>query len=150
MKQTHVRHYVTKLLVEIMFYGGIVVCVALPFIMPRLLAFVGGSQEMRLHYTIVLLSSGMCAVYILFQLKRMFRTLVGGNPFIVQNVSCLRQCAVASALIAFIYFVRLLMWFTIPAAIIMIVFAMLSLFSLTLKDLFKQAVTYKEETDWTV
>jgi len=150
MKQNQIRHYVTKLLVDIMFFGGIATCVILPFIVPRLLGFVGVSPELRLHYTIILLSSGVCSVYIMFQLKRMFRTLLGGNPFVLQNVSCLRQCAVASAVIAFIYLIRLFMWFTIAAAIIVVIFTMLSLFSLTLKDLFKQAVAYKEETDWTV
>jgi len=150
MNQNRTIHYVTKLLVDIMFFGGIAACVILPFIMPWLLSFVGVSPEMRLHYTVILFSSGICAVFIVFQLKRMFKTLVGGNPFVLQNVSCLRQCAVASAVIALIYLIRLFMWFTIAAAIIVVIFAMLSLFSLTLKDIFKQAVAYKEETDWTV
>ena len=150
MKQNRIRHYVTKLLVDIMFFGGIATCVILPFIMPRLLAFVSLSQDLRLIYTIILLGSGVCALYIVFQLKRMFKTLIGGNPFVLQNVSCLRQCAVASAVIALIFLIRLIMWFTIAAAIIVVIFAMLSLFSLTLKDLFKQAVAYKEEMDWTV
>jgi len=150
MKNPNMRHYITKILVDIMFYGGIVTCLILPFAMPRLLEFIGISQDLRLTYTIILLSSGICAVYIMYQLKRMFKTLVSGNPFVVQNVNCLRKCAVASAVIAGIYLTRLFLWFTIAAALIVIVFALLSLFSLTIKDLFKQAVAYKEETDWTV
>jgi len=144
------RNYITKILVDCMFYGGIAVCIALPFIMPGLLRFVGVASNMRLTYTIVLLASGIPAVYIVYQLKCMFKTLVGGNPFVAENVSSLRHCAVASAVIAAVYIVRLFMWFTIAAAIIVVIFSLLSLFSLTLKDLFKQAVTYKEETDWTV
>jgi len=105
---------------------------------------------MRLEYTVILMASGIPAVYIVYQLKCMFKTLVGGNPFVAQNVSALRHAAVASAVIAAVYIVRLVMWFTIAAAIIVIIFALLSLFSLTLKDLFKQAIAYKEETDWTV
>jgi len=80
----------------------------------------------------------------------MFKTLLGGNPFVMKNVSCLRKCAVASALIALIFAVRLSLWFTFAAAIIVVIFSLLSLFSITIKDLFKQAVAYKEETDWTV
>jgi len=144
------RNHITKLLVDCMFYGGIAACAALPFIMPWLLRFVGVPADMRLSYTVILMTSGIPAVYIVYQLKCMFKTLVGGNPFVAQNVSALRHCAVASAIIAAVYVVRLLMWFTIAAAIIVVIFALLSLFSLTLKDLFKQAVAYKEETDWTV
>ncbi|MCL2286899.1 MAG: DUF2975 domain-containing protein [Firmicutes bacterium] len=144
------RHYVTKLLVDVMFFGGIVVCAALPFALPWLMRLTGVSMYFRGQYTVVLLSAGVCAVFIMYQLKRMFKTLLSGNPFVSQNVDCLRKCAVASAVIACIFFVRLFLWFTIAASIIVVTFFILSLFCLTLKDLFKQAIIYKEETDWTV
>jgi len=150
METNRFRHYVTKITVDIMFFGGIVSCAVLPFALPWLMRLTGVSMQFRWHYTIILLSAGVCAVYIMYQLKRMFKTLVSGNPFVSQNVSCLRKCAVASAVIAGIFLVRLIMWFTIAASIIALVFFILSLFCLTLKDLFKQAVIYKEETDWTV
>jgi len=150
MKTNRFRHYLTKILVDMMFYGGIAACIALPFILPRLMELTGVSTQFRVQYTVVLLSSGVCAVYIMYQLKRMFKTLVSGNPFVAKNVTCLRQCAVASALIAGIFLVRLILWFTIAGAVVVVIFFMLSLFCLTLKDLFKQAVIYKEETDWTV
>ena len=150
MGKTRVIHYVTKILVDIMFYRGIVACVVLPFVLPALMRFIGVSMTFRTPYTLILLSSGMCSVYIVYQLKRMFKTLLGGNPFVIENVSCLRKCAVASALISGIFLIRLFLWFTIASSIIVVIFALLSLFSITIKDLFKQAVAYKEETDWTV
>ena len=150
MGKTRVIHYVTKVLVDIMFYGGIVACVVIPFLLPQLMAFIGVSMRFQTAYTVILLSSGICSVYIVYQLKCMFKTLLGGNPFVMKNVSCLRKCAVASALIALIFAVRLSLWFTFAAAIIVVIFSLLSLFSITIKDLFKQAVAYKEETDWTV
>jgi len=150
MEKSKFYHYLTKVLVDLMFYGGIIACLALPFIMPWLLRFIGVSETFRWVYTAILLSSGICAVFILLQLKQMFKTLLGGNPFVIKNVSCLRKCAVASATIALIYLIRIIFWFTIASSIIVVIFAMLSLFCLTLKDLFKRAVAYKEETDWTV
>jgi len=150
MEKPRVIHYVTKALLEIMFYGGIAALIALPFALPTLLGFAGTSTRFQLEYTLILLSSGLCAVYIVYQLKRMFKTLLSGNPFVMQNVSCLRKCAVASALIAAIFVLRLFFWFTIAGSLIVVIFALLSLFSITIKDLFKQAVAYKEETDWTV
>ena len=150
MGKARVRHYITKVLVDIMFYGGIAALIVLPFVLPMLMQFVGVSLYFRTPYTLILLSSGSCAVYIMYQLKRMFQTLVSGNPFVSENVSCLRKCAVASALIAGIFLIRLFLMFTIASSLIVVIFAILSLFSLTIKDLFKQAVAYKEETDWTV
>jgi len=100
--------------------------------------------------TFMLLLLGLCALYILWQLKAMFRTLVGGDPFVAANVSSLRKCALASFIIAGIFFVKEILWFNLLTATYIIIFALLGLFCLTLKDLFKQAVAYKEENDWTV
>ncbi|MCL2873730.1 MAG: DUF2975 domain-containing protein [Defluviitaleaceae bacterium] len=150
MEKNHWRHYLTKVLVDIMFYGGIAACIILPFLLPQIWGFLNVSESIRATYTIIVLSAGVCSVYIVYQLKLMFKTLLCGNPFVDQNVSSLRKCAVASALIAIIFIIRLFLWFTIGVAIMVTIFCLLSLFSLTLKDLFKQAVIYKEETDWTV
>ncbi|MCL1816415.1 MAG: DUF2975 domain-containing protein [Clostridiales bacterium] len=143
-------HYLTKVLVDIMLYGGAVCCVVLPFLMPRLAAFFGYSSTIIIPYTVILLLSGLFSLYILWQLKAMFKTLLGGNPFTAPNVNCLRKCSVASFLIAITYLIKISIWFTIASAIIVIIFALLGLFCLTLKDVFKQAVAYKEENDWTV
>ena len=143
-------HYLTKVLVDVMFYGGILGCIALPFIMPSVAVFLGYAQDIVVPYTVILILSGLCSLYILWQLKAMFKTLLGGNPFTEPNISCLRRCSVASFLIATIYLVKISIWFTIASSIIVIIFSLLGLFCLTLKDVFKQAVAYKEENDWTV
>ena len=143
-------HRVTKLLVDIMFYGGIVTCIALPFVMPWITEWYTFSMVWTRPSIAVLMASGACAVYILYQLKLMFKTLIGNEPFVHQNISCFRKCGVASFLIALLFIVRAVLWFTFGAAIIVVIFAMLGLFSLTMKDVFKQAVFYKEENDWTV
>jgi len=150
MEKSSIIHRVTKILLDIMFFGGIVACIALPFALPTLMRFIGVSILFRMPYTFILLSSGICSVFIVYQLRRMFQTMLGGNPFVMENVSGLRRCAVASALIALIFLIRLLFWFTIASSIIVVIFALLSLFSLAIKDLFKQAVAYKEDADWTV
>ncbi|MDR0293279.1 MAG: DUF2975 domain-containing protein [Oscillospiraceae bacterium] len=143
-------HYLTKVLVDIMFYGGIIGCIALPFIMPALAGFLGYSPYIVIPYTVILILSGLCALSLLWQLKAIFRTLLGGNPFTAPNVSCLRKCSVASFLIAVIFLLKICFWFTIASSLIVIIFSLLGLFCLTLKDVFKQAVAYKEENDWTV
>jgi predicted secreted protein len=150
MQGNRIVHHATKILLEIMFYGGIAICAVLPYFMPMLMEHIGASIQFRTAYTIILMSSGACAIYIVFQLRKMYKTLLGGNPFVQENVSCLGKCAVAGAIIAVIFLIRLVLWFTLAAAVIVIIFSILTLFCLTIKDLFKQAVAYKEEADWTV
>jgi hypothetical protein len=143
-------HYLTKILVEIMLYALVIICLALPFIMPTLVRFFEYPDQIVLPFTILLLASDICAIYILWQLKTMLRTLIGGDPFISANVTCLRKCAVAGFLVAIAYLVKMVFWFTPATAIISLIFALAGLFCLTLKDVFKQAIAYKEENDWTV
>jgi len=143
-------HRLTKILVDIMFHCGIVCCVAVPFAMPAMARYFGYSESLNLPFTVILFASGICALYILWQLKAMFKTLLGGNPFIGANVSCLRKCAVASFLIAIIFAVKSFFWFSVMTTAAVVIFALLGLFCLTLKDIFKQAIAYKEENDWTV
>ncbi|MDD4689847.1 MAG: DUF2975 domain-containing protein [Eubacteriales bacterium] len=150
MYKNSFAHYLTKILVDVMFYGGIICCIAVPFVMPFLTSFYGYREAVVTPFTIILLSSGLCSLYILWQLKAIFKTLLGGNPFTDKNVTCLRKCSVASFLIAIIYIAKITFWFTIASSIIVIIFSLLGLFCLTLKDVFKQAISYKEENDWTV
>jgi len=140
----------TKVLIDIMFFGGILICAAVPFIMPAIARFFGYSEKAVLPLGAILLSSGLCALYIVWQLKAIFKTLLGGDPFVGANVSCLRKCSVASFLIAIIHLTKITFSFTVATMLIVIIFSLLGLFCLTLKDVFKQAVAYKEENDWTV
>ena len=143
-------HYLTKILVDVMFFGGIVCCVAVPFLMPVLKEYFGYKDSQVVPLTVILLLSGLSSLFILWQLKAMFKTLLGGNPFTSANVSCLRRCSAASFFIAIVFIAKLVFWFTVASMIIVIIFALLGLFCLTLKDVFKQAIAYKEENDWTV
>ena len=143
-------HYLTKILIDFMFYLGIIVCLAIPIVLPYIARLNNISTQQSMPYVIILLLLGLCSLYILWQLKAIFKTLLGGNPFIESNVKCLRKCAVASILIALIILVDMIMSFSIASAFAFVLFGLLGLFCLTLKDVFKQAIAYKEENDWTV
>lgn len=150
MLKRSVISQITGVVVNIMFYGGILCCLAVPFVYRQAAAYFYYAEELALPLGIVLLVSGMAAVYILFQLKKIFKTIGKGNPFIVQNVNALRKMAVACALIAGVYALKSIFAFTLTTGMISLVFAVAALFCLTLKDVFKQAVWYKEENDLTV
>lgn len=143
-------HYVAKICVDILFIVGIICCAIVLFSKSWLIKYFNLTSEMIVPMILVLITSGLACVYILWQLKIVFKTLIGGNPFVLENVTCLRKMAVASSIIAIIYLIKCLFWFTISTVVIVIIFVIACLFCLTLKDLFKQAVYYKDENDLTV
>ena len=150
MYKTSFVHYLTKLLVDIMFYGGIVCCILVPFLVKWGSSYFGYEKSIVFPFSIILLGSGIAAVYIMYNLKSMFKTLLGGIPFFWENVNCFRKLAVASFVTAILFLVKCFFWFTIATALIVLVFVIAGLFCLTLKDVFKQAVHNKEENYFTV
>lgn len=141
---------VTKIVVDIFFYIGIVCVISVPFLEKILqMRYNYGSFHLK-FMTATLFTSGICAVYILYNLKCMFKTLAGGNPFVRENIKCFTRMAVASAIIALIYIAKAFVLFSPATVTVICVFAITALFCLTLRDIFKQAIAYKEENDWTV
>ncbi|MDW5299384.1 MAG: DUF2975 domain-containing protein [Sedimentibacter sp.] len=150
MYKKSIVHYMTKICVDILFYVGIVCCLMVPFSSPWLFKYFGIANKLARFMIITLLLSGISSVYILWQLKVIFKTLLDGNPFIAANVICLRKIAVACLTISIIYFLKLLIMPTISTAVIIAIFVVACLLCLTLKDLFKQSIFYKDENDLTV
>jgi len=150
MYKKSIVHYMTKICVDVLFYVGIVCCLLVPFSSPWLLKYFGIANKLAKLMIITLLLSGISSVYILWQLKVIFKTLLDGNPFIAANVTCLRKIAVACLVISIIYFFKLLIMPTISTAVIIAIFVIACLLCLTLKDLFKQSIFYKDENDLTV
>jgi len=140
----------TKIGIDILFYIGIICCVLVPFSTSWLVRDFFITDRVVLFVKGILLTSGISCVYILWQLKVIFRTLMQGNPFIHANVVCLRKIALSCMTIAIIYFVKLLVMPTISTIVIIAIFVIACLLCLTLKDLFKQSIYYKDENDLTV
>lgn len=143
-------HYLTKVCVDCLFYIGILSCMYVPFSRNVLVKYFGFMNYSANIMIVILLLSGILSVYILYQLKLMFKTLLNGNPFIQSNVTCFRKIALSSLMISLIYIYKCFFSFTLATLVIVLVFIIASLFSLTLKDLFKQAIYYKDENDLTV
>lgn len=150
MYQKSVVHYMTKVCIDILFYVGIVCCLLIPFSSKLLFKYYNIGSEMALFAKMILLLSGSACIYILWQLKVIFKTLLNSNPFIYANVTALRKIAISCSLIAVIYFLKLIIMPTISTIVIIVIFVVACLLCLTLKDLFKQSIYYKDENDLTV
>lgn len=151
MYKKSISHYIAKAVIDILFYMSIVCVVLVPVFSRWLFGWINYSDSSYLvMFTVIVLLSGVCCVYILFNLKQMYRSLLVGNPFVDKNVSHLRKIAVACILIALMYIAKCFFMFTVATVVIAFVFIVGCLFCLTLKDLFKQAINYKTENELTI
>ncbi|HAS91695.1 MAG TPA: DUF2975 domain-containing protein [Sedimentibacter sp.] len=150
MYRKSIVHYMTKICIDILFIVAIICCILVPFSSSWLFQYFGIVGANTIFIKAILLASGISCTYILWQLKVIFKTLMNGNPFIHANVTCLRKIALACLVISFIYLIKMIVMPTISTIIIIVIFIVACLLCLTLKDLFKQSIYYKDENDLTV
>lgn len=109
--------------------------------------------------TLFLVISGICTAIILWQGRRVLKTILQGTPFSAENVISLRRAAVCAFVIAGAALVRVVwsMWFhhsLLPLvtynALFVPIFAMAGLLCLVMSALFCQAAEMKSENDLTI
>ena len=102
---------------------------------------------------------GICAAILLWQGRRVLRTILQGTPFSAENAVSLRRAAVCAFVIAGAALVRVVwsIWFhhsLLPLvtynALFVPIFAMAGLLCLVMSALFRQAAEMKSENDLTI
>lgn len=141
----------TKLILDIMFYGGFLVLVTLPFSLKLFGKYY--SAKIAENFFIMLISLAVCGIFGIFiiaELRRMMQTVMEENCFVYKNVGSLQRMAVFSIMIAVITFIKLFVIPTPATAVVVLVFFIAALFSQVLSHVFEKAVSYKEENDLTI
>ena len=130
---------------------GIVTDVALPWLMRYLVdgARSMADQEYR-RLVVPIMTAGVFAILILWDLRRIMKTIVAGDCFVPDNVRRLRHLGVYALIIFVIVLLRCLIFPTLTAVTITAVFLIAGLFSFVLERVFRQAVLYKEDDDLTI
>lgn len=140
----------TKLLLDFMFFAGILVTVSLPWS----IRIIGRQLPMMVeHYeetVIIYFVLGIAAEKLLWELRLIFKTVLAENCFVQANVVSLRKMASWSFFIALMSAVRSVVYMTMAMAVVILVFLIAGLFSKVLSFVFEQAVAYKEENDFTI
>ncbi len=140
----------TKYLLDFMFYAGILVTATLPWsvklIGEKLPGLVGHYEETVIIYFVL----GIAAEKLLWELRKIFKTVLEENCFVQENVESLRKMGNWSFFIVLMSVVRCVVYMTVAMAVVILVFMIAGLFSKVLSLVFAQAVKYKEETDWTI
>ena len=140
----------TKFLLDFMFYAGIVVIITLPLSFKYYGRFNTYFAENYYSLCVIFFLSGIFAVLILQQLRRMFGTVLNDDCFVRENVASLEKMSIYSFFIAVITACRLFIYLTPAVIIIILVFVIAGLFSKVLAGVFDKAVTYKQENDLTI
>ena len=90
------------------------------------------------------------ALLILWQLKKIFDTVISNDCFVNENVKSLNKMSIYSILISIAMFIRLLIKPTLASAAMVLTFLIASLFSRILATVFESAIAYKTENDFTI
>lgn len=140
----------TKYLLDFMFYMGIVVIVTLPLTIKLYGHYNTYFAENYYSLCVIFFLSGIFAVLILRELRKMFRSVLNDDCFIRENVICLERMSIYSFFIAVITACRLFLYLTPAVLVVILVFVIAGLFSKVLARVFDKAVTYKLENDLTI
>lgn len=143
---------ITKILLDFMYFAGMAVTVSLIWLVRWIADFFNyepfavNYKEIVVIYTVL----GLLAILIIGELRKIFRTVLNNNSFVIENVVSLKRMGTYSFLIAAICLIRTFLYLTIAMGVLILVFVIAGLFSKVLAFVFEQAITYKEENDLTI
>ena len=140
----------TKGVLDFMFFAGILTTVSVPFIIKFYGNYNTYFAENVIELSLIFVLSGIFAVLIIYELRKMFKTVLQDNCFIIENVESLRKMGTYSFFIAVITCCRVFLYLTPAVLVVILVFVIAGLFSKVLSQVFAKAVNYKEENDLTI
>ena len=138
----------TKAVLDIMFVLGILITATLPFLLKTYGKYVEPGIEKYIWQNSVVL--GLCGIFslmIVWELRKMFKTVIADDCFVRNNVTSLKKMSIYSVGIVFFMAVKCLFNITLATMAIMMVFIIAGLFSRVLAQVFDKDVTYKLEND---
>lgn len=140
-----------KLILQLMFIGGIIIFITLPFCLKWYLEFSESYSSGYFYKSLVILYlSGILALIVLFQSIKLLKNVDKESPFISENLKILNIIGICSLLIAVIYVFAIFVIKSVFTIILFMTFTILGFMSIILSGIFKKAIEYKEENDLTI
>ena len=149
MQQDKLTRY-TKWILDFMYFSGMAVTVTLPFTIRFYGKYNSYFAEFYIQMVLLFAISGVLAVLILRELRKMFRTVLEDDCFVEENVVSLKRMGNYSFLISLVTLGRMTMYLTPAVLIVILVFLIEGLFSKVLSKVFERAIAYKLENDLTI
>ncbi|HJD03359.1 MAG: DUF2975 domain-containing protein [Mediterraneibacter sp.] len=150
MRQSRLISF-TKYFLDFMFFSGILVEVSLPFSLKMLGEYYW--KEMAEQYWPMLIIfglSGICGLIIVYQLRKMMKTVVKRECFVDNNTKSLSTMGKVSFVITVLFIVKCILLPTPASFVIVLTFFIAGVFSHVLSLVFEEAVRFKEENDLTI
>ena len=142
--------FVEKLL-DLVFIGGLCIYLGLPIVLKWYSAILQGNQREKYYFLLFFLYfTGLFCLWIVLEMRRIFKTLNRRNPFMMDNVISLKRMSTAAFIIAAAYIIKIIFYNSLLTIIIAMIFIIAGLFLIILAEVFKQAVEFKEENDLTI
>lgn len=138
-----------EICLKIVFIIGIIIYLTLPFLLNQYIEYFNPV----LNYTaalVMLYTSGIPALVIVWEFIKMFGTLKKDKPFILENVKCLRVVSLCSLIISIIYIIGMFFIVSVFEIIAIAIFIIAWLGTYVLAELLEKAIEYKEENDLTI
>ncbi len=140
----------TKGLLDFMFYAGILVTLTIPVTLGIYGRYNPFFAQYHIFLSVVFILSGLFAILIIRELRRVFRSVLNDDCFIMENVDSLRKMGTYSFFIAATTACRCYAYLSPAVLVTILVFIIAGLFSKVLSQVFDKAVTYKLENDLTI
>ena len=142
----------TEYMLNFMFYSGILIILSLPLTVKMYLSedYPNYNTSLYIYFLILLFLSGVCGVFIVNELKNIIKTINNKDPFVLKNVVSLKKMAIAAFIITGLFISKIIYANTIMTVATAITFFTMGIFSIILSEVFKQAVIYKEDNDFTI
>ncbi len=141
---------ITYSLLNITFILSIICTVAMPFLSKIINTYYNYSDFSLILFTAIVTVSGIFASILLYNLKTVYKTFAEENPFVMKNLKYLNAIALSCGGITICYIVKAVFLFTPATLMVVLVFGLSILLAISLRDLFKKAVEYKEENELTI
>ena len=149
-----------KVILDLCFYIGLILEILVPFglkyavqLIVKLLGDTTEYAKILDHYPYAIISImlvGASTLAILYELRKMMKTVIDDDCFVKQNVTSLYRMGTYAFIITALKLLRCFVYFTPAAVIVAGVFLFAGLFSKVLARVFDTAVRYKEENDLTI
>lgn len=140
----------TYLLLNIIFVLSILCTIVMPFSGRFINSYYHYSSSQLTFFIAVVTLSGVFSVFLLYNLKSLYKTFADNAPFITKNIKLLNYISLCCGGITVCYVIKCIFLFTPAALMIVLMFGMCVLLVISLRDIFKKAVEYKEENDLTI
>ncbi|EST13485.1 DUF2975 domain-containing protein [Sporolactobacillus laevolacticus] len=140
-----------KRMLDLLFIGGIGIFLSLPWSVKWYMSQLYEETSRNYWFLLIFLYvTGFFALQIVYEIRRIFKTLNRRNPFMMDNVNSLKRIAIASFLISIAYLVKVVCFNSFLTIVLAMVFIITGFFSIILSEVFHQAVMVKEENDLTI